>query len=95
VERKRQIEGPLDKPGLGVVHLAGEELLHVGQHVRARRPGSRKSTACRRPPRRWWRPPRAFAGEEVGGERLHHRPLVGAGVLRLVDQNMLDPASSL
>ena len=29
-------------------------------------------------------------GEEVGGQRLDDRPLLGAGVLALVDQQMID-----
>ncbi len=32
----------------------------------------------------------AVAGEEILGDRLHDGPLVGAGVLRLVDQDVLD-----
>jgi len=38
---------------------------------------------------------RAFAGEEILGDLLHHRPLVGARVLRLVDKDVLDAAVEL
>ena len=38
---------------------------------------------------------RALAGEELLGERRHHPPLLGIGVLRLVDQDVVDAAVEL
>ena len=38
---------------------------------------------------------RALPGEELGGQRVDHLPLLGAGVLRLVDQHVVDPAVEL
>ena len=38
---------------------------------------------------------RAFAGEEIRGERADDRPLPWVGVLRLVDQDMVDSAVEL
>jgi hypothetical protein len=38
---------------------------------------------------------RSFAGKKLLGELAHHRPLVGAGVLRLVDQDVVDAAVEL
>ena len=37
----------------------------------------------------------ALAGEELVGQRLHHLPLLGVGVLRLVDQDVVEPAIEL
>src|SRR5690606_18890277 len=38
---------------------------------------------------------RAMTGEEFRGQLLDHAPLLGTGILRLVDQHVIDPAVEL
>ena len=38
---------------------------------------------------------RAKSGEELRGQGLHHRPLVGTGILGFIEQNVIDPLVQL
>ena len=77
--------------GAGVEGGALEEARHVGQHVRRRalEAEDRLLVVADRKDRAR-RADGAGPGKEVGGDRPHHGPLVGAGILRLVDQDVLD-----
>ena len=64
--------------------------------VGRRHPGSCRSTASRRRRRTACAPRRARrAGEELLGQRADHVPLLGARVLRLVDQDVVEAAVEL
>ena len=81
---------------LGAAGVLGERLADVGEHVRRRAleavdrlllVADRKQRARHLA--------RAGAGEELLGQRAHHLPLHRAGILRLVDQDVVEAAVEL
>ena len=94
-EREDERHAPPRQPGL--LRAGGKRLARRGEHGAAPRPGSRRSTASRR--RRQTAcvrvSLRAVAGEEFLRQRADHVPLHRAGVLRLVDQDVVEPAVEL
>ena len=94
---ERQVERDAP-PGLaGALAMRREGAAHLGELARRRRPGSCRSTASRRRRRTACALARAAPLPEKNSrrQRLDDLPLLGARVLRLVDEDVVDAAVEL